>query len=258
MSPDACRLCSSSRFKPEVSIEDENIGKFLKLTIVVRNFILKILFNVFIAFLLFQTLSADPSLPSKCCDSCVTKVKAANDFIQSVLELQNELNMNVANTSSAGAGSTKESSRASQDVTKSISSKSNLNVRGITIKKISSPPESMLYDPIHVDIKGEPADVLCIKEEPFDVPTLDIFNEDSSSYASEIGVEVSDDDDDDDDDYNERKTTKPKQRPSQRQTIENLSFTCAKCKRTYADFETLTVHITSKVSPTFFPSLIAS
>lgn len=130
-----------------------------------------------------------------------------------------------------------------QDTLKKLNSSSKpLKVGDITIKKVWS---VKMEDPLNFPVKNEPLEaqhIVMIKEEP----SCDIeASNDGSSYAFS-GSEETNSDDDEDEDYNadEGKPT----RTNTHQTVENLSFTCAKCKQSFADFNTLTVHITSRVS----------
>jgi hypothetical protein len=84
-----------------------------------------------------------------------------------------------------------------------------------------------------VIVKTEPIENCPIKEEP--------INSASSSNASD------DEFYDDDEGFNTSDLKASNNNPSMRK-VADLNFTCANCKNSYDDFETLTNHITSRVS----------
>lgn len=136
-----------------------------------------------------------------------------------------------------------------QDTLKKLNSNSKpLKVGDITIKKVWS---IKTEDPLNVLVKNEPLEpqnIVLIKQEP--VCDMEASNNieasnDGSSNASSDSEEMNSDNDDDEDYCAEEE--KPR-RTNAHQAVENLSFTCAKCKLSFSDFQILTVHITSRVS----------
>lgn len=108
------------------------------------------------------------------------------------------------------------------------------SIPGITIKKVH---ESYHQDPLDFEslhVKSEPLETCLVKYEP------------EESFANE---EPSDDNgfsdpDNDDDDF----SPDPKvSNSSSMMKVADLSFTCANCKISFDDFDTLTKHITSRV-----------
>lgn len=163
----------------------------------------------------------------------------ASDFIQKISDYQAS-SKNVKRTTKTFA-----SSASAKDVMNKLKADSSpLNVGNVTIKRVGSQNDEK-YDPLQVNIKCEPIDVSCIKEEPpLDFPFEESSNDTYSSFADEM------DDKNSDQDYvaYERSDAGDKRK----QTIESLNFTCAKCKNSYSDFQKLTNHITSRVSNYMF------
>jgi hypothetical protein len=115
-----------------------------------------------------------------------------------------------------------------------------VKVGNVTIKRVGSQYDEK-YDPLQVDIKCEPSyDISCVKEEPpMDFPMEESSNDTYSSYADEMQ------DKDSDQDYVPHETSDAWDK--KKRTVENLNFTCAKCKNSFQTFQTLTTHITSRV-----------
>lgn len=169
---------------------------------------------------LFQKLK-----PKNVCFSCYQDITRFNTFVQKIVDFR-------------------------EGKTKNILGKV---PKGITIKKIQSnvPNEikqCCVYDTLNLEsvfLKTENVDDFAVKCEPMEKPSLHI--EDFMETEKEHEEDYFPDDDDDyfllDDDKNSADN-----RSSTR--ISDLNFTCANCKNSYSDFETLTEHITSRVRKT--------
>lgn len=98
---------------------------------------------------------------------------------------------------------------------------------GITIKKLHGNEHSSSYDPLQVEtlfVKSEPFETCVIKCEPLsEEPANFPLSEDEEDFLN----------------YSNSNLSVKK--------VADLNFTCANCKKSYEDFDTLTMHITSRV-----------
>lgn len=193
------------------------------------------------------------------CEKCKTKVKMTTEFITEVIGKQAAFRVTGKNSK------VKDASEMSDLPEDDSSASSSVNLWGITIKKVWSSYENA-KDPLNVDaVKTEPKEKPCIvetdslkrsdpleaagiKNEPEeDAGVLKIQTPSFLKDDSEEDYASSEDHNEDSDDSNYEEYKELHNQAKPRRT-EALTFTCATCKESYPDFDTLTAHIKSKVN----------
>lgn len=154
------------------------------------------------------------------CSNCYEDVDHFNKFISKVTKHQNT---------------------TSNNILKSILPK------GISIKKIQSGYKEPLFEPEFeaVQVKSEPMEMetCLVKCEPVE----NLLLEEASYHGTSDEVASDDDFYDDDEDFNPPNQSEKASNISAMKKVADFNFTCANCKISYDDFDTLTKHITSRV-----------
>ena len=156
--------------------------------------------------------------PKHVCFSCYQDIAQFNSFVQKIVSFREGKTKNILGK-----------------VPKGITVK---KVQGGASKESEELKQSSVHDALKLEsvfLKAEPADDYVVKFETMQELPLDITS-----------ILETDEREDFDDDFFLEDDKNAKDNPSMTR-ISELNFTCANCKNSYSDFETLTEHITSRV-----------